>query len=727
MFIKKSSMDNNKVYNNRLVIILLVLFFLIAILIFLLFSSHRLSSLRGDSVTSYYCKDSTYTLKGDKCVKQVEESPILLGDINKDNNINDDDLKLLSNQNLLSSIQKKAGDIDESGVLEDSDIKLLEEYIKDVSNITNSNNIGVKKICDDNYTLSNDKCIKEEVLNAFKSDTGVGSSQSNSAEINVNNENSNPVEIDITSDYPTDYYSGQKRSLKKVNIYADIKINNNKTYYYKWITYRYNTIAYQSECLELTSGKKHTSLDLTIGKRQGIYEIYDDNKCINKINEFKTEIYYNHHYNMEERVEIETVKAETTNVLNGKVTVDNNVKNKDLFPSNTKIYMKFKFNIYKKKPNSELYYTWHIEKPSAEYGHVDSGCWPVPDSGIVYKDFILKTKQKVYDSGNGYFEDYFFENNNHSHDNYDYDSINSNVVSVKTYDNSLCISKNDYVAHKRYNIKNFNIKYDANGGIILENNGYKKTETTENYGYNNIDYLWNNIDNSYNRFIYKKGYDLIGFRVKNSKGKYICYTNNSQTEKKFTDESYCKKYGYVIYKKNIKIARTTDVNGETLTFIAQWHNNPVSINISKPSQKNVAKGTKVTNKITFKLNDKINDYYFKWIVYKGDSRHKKGTDYLTESNQCYADNEKKCYNSFFANYTGPVTFDYDEKNLNWDTYVESKCMKIKDSMVYKPQFVIDSFYTNGVVEVYSDSSCRKYLSTEPKVHKVTEVYSCKNC
>ena len=50
----------------------------------------------GNSAVSYYCSDSSYTLNGNKCIKKLEEKPILLGDINNDNSITDEDLKLLS-------------------------------------------------------------------------------------------------------------------------------------------------------------------------------------------------------------------------------------------------------------------------------------------------------------------------------------------------------------------------------------------------------------------------------------------------------------------------------------------------------------------------------------------------------------------------------------------------------------------------------------------------------
>ena len=88
--------EKKKMAKNKKIILILFLVLIFSLCVFILFITNGFSKLMGNSAVSYYCSDSSYTLNGNKCIKKLEEKPILLGDINNDNSITDEDLKLLS-------------------------------------------------------------------------------------------------------------------------------------------------------------------------------------------------------------------------------------------------------------------------------------------------------------------------------------------------------------------------------------------------------------------------------------------------------------------------------------------------------------------------------------------------------------------------------------------------------------------------------------------------------
>ena len=73
--------------------------------------------------------------------------------------------------------------------------------------------------------------------------------------------------------------------------------------------------------------------------------------------------------------------------------------------------------------------------------------------------------------------------------------------------------------------------------------------------------------------IVRDGYSLTGFRVRNSKGQYICYSNSKKTSSNYAQESVCKKYGYFMYGPNASLITTTGTDEELITLIAQWKKN----------------------------------------------------------------------------------------------------------------------------------------------------------
>ena len=95
-------------------------------------------------------------------------------------------------------------------------------------------------------------------------------------------------------------------------------------------------------------------------------------------------------------------------------------------------------------------------------------------------------------------------------------------------------------------------------------------------------------------------------------------------------------------------------------------------------------------------------------------------DHLIKSERRYS------FDDYYYSTDKSVDYPNDSNSDYSYTYV-SKCTKINDSMVYKPKFVIDEDNVYGMIVVYKDSLCSKYLSSEPNVHKITSIYKCKNC
>ena len=154
---------------KRLYIFYGVVLFFIFICLFVLFGFNgNLSSLMGNSVMQYYCADSSYKLVGDKCEKTIETNYTLLGDIYKDNVVNNKDLRRLENYLnyedsartlLLSDEEELAADINEDSFVSEKDFYILKNYLEKVVSTYSSyyDKIGVVKICLYTYKLRGNK------------------------------------------------------------------------------------------------------------------------------------------------------------------------------------------------------------------------------------------------------------------------------------------------------------------------------------------------------------------------------------------------------------------------------------------------------------------------------------------------------------------------------------------------------------------------------------------
>lgn len=512
----------------------------------------------------------------------------------------------------------------------------------------------------------------------------------------------NDIGISVTDnlDTVTNFYDSSIKSnvvansnFKKITIKADFQLNNSsKKYYYKWKTYRYDSLNYQSDCLVIKSGITEKTLDLTLGIRKGQYIIYSDSKCNNEIKQIETDSYKNHYYDgYKVSVDkITTVKSSTKNIFNNKVSINNNPSaNNVYYPYNTDLTFKIDFDVYDHSTN--YYYKWAVYGSSGYM--VGSQCKKIPDSGYAFETISLgQGTQNPSDFKNLYGEVTVYE------------SPQCGIVQRGFDKGDLMVPSKATKTLKttpKYKFQTFKVKYDANGG--------KGANSTR-------EYIYNYKNNVYADYVRRDGYDFIGYKVKNSKGQYVCYKNTSKTSQGFTNNNDCKKYGYVIYKKTDTLARTTSVNNETLTFIAQWTNKPVNVKISKLGQTKLSKGTRVTNTVSFDINDKENTYYYKW-------------GYLKINTDNYSD---KAFIAHFDQYSTISKYsDYDGSPIGLSGYdwnlPNQKCRKITSSTYFQPHITVERNYNVGIILVYKDSSCNKLIASEKNVHKLTEIYRCKNC
>ena len=129
---------------------------LVGILVILI-STGGISKLMGNSVTEYYCEDSTYNLDGTDCVKTITKKAALLGDINSDEKVDNTDLNVLNNyvkdqkSVTLSEIQLKAADINSDGMISELDVQILEGFFSKVAATYAelSEKIGVERLCEE--------------------------------------------------------------------------------------------------------------------------------------------------------------------------------------------------------------------------------------------------------------------------------------------------------------------------------------------------------------------------------------------------------------------------------------------------------------------------------------------------------------------------------------------------------------------------------------------------
>lgn len=454
------------------------------------------------------------------------------------------------------------------------------------------------------------------------------------------------------------YFDGERNNTfeknSKFNMDVDFSLEDKEEEYYYIISNFLNgKLDNSTKCTKVTDGQVKNSFVLN-GQRETKVTIYNDSLCKNKYKEESSgKILYKDFDKYS--ATIEPVKAITTNIQNGNKTTDNKIASKSVISNNTNLYLKLNFDI---NDNSKDYY-YHIDTDAyynfygiiykgvnIDYSSKSSNCFKVPKSGNETKIMNIV----IPNSGDNLPSTSF--------SNIDDIKKNSNIIKyqVKLYDNEKCSgislkNSNESKSSVSYRLQTFNVSYDANGGVakvsktaIPQINGNSLT-----YKYSNVLTLFYNYKNkriipSGSSEVYKNGgHDLMGYKVKNSKGEYMCYTNVQKNSQGYTDENTCKKNGYVIYTDDNILSRTSAVDGETISFVAQWITNYFTIkynaNGGSGSMENQQVQYGVATELSRNTFKRANYSFAGWVAQRDDgtcfcytSPAKNKVDWLKQSN-----------------------------------------------------------------------------------------------
>ena len=698
---------------NKRILSIIGVSILFVVLIITLIVTGSLSKLMGNSTTEYYCEDTSYNLEESKCVKQLREKSILLGDLDGDDKVTEADLKVMEEyinrfyeeeDPQFTDEQILAADISKDDEIFDNDLTLFKQYFGGNGSMGNvySDTIGVERNCKWGYTLNGVWCTKKEVV-AAKIKNKILQYYKNDEENTTTTQTDEDISLDITDNLSE--LTGNKsvyqrdrigdKNITKITLNAQFRVNSSKKYYYKFFTYRYDTLNFESDCLMVKNEITHPTLDLTLGRRKGKFVIYSDDSCKNIVKEYETEKYKNHFLDGELIVanSVKVVKTETIDVFDGSIETDNNPsQSKNYYPHNTNLTVAFKINVYDK---SKKYYYKFVGQ-DASLNANSSECFEISDSKTVYYKFNIgnnyEDRVNILECENGICYKKRINKSIWNRSIRFYDDRNEcqlGLVSSK-------YSKYQGLSTPDYKLQTFDVVYKKNDGT---------TDYTNTYVYN-LKNKTSKLGNPSNRHKYL---DFMGYKVKNSKGKYICYKDENKSKQGYTDESTCKKYGYVYYSGNDILARTTSVHDEKLEFIGQWTDEPVTISIADYPLQYMAVGTQISIPILFKVNSHLQDYYFRWGYTK--------TNY---GNERYSDRE------FLDKVDQYSRNAIARSGGNWNMDQQS-CYKVKDNEYFIPTLTVEKKYNVGIVLIYTDSNCISTIDSITNTHKTTKVYRCSDC
>lgn len=156
-----------KEYNINQKLTLIAIPFIIICGIIALIASRQLVDTIKIKKVKYYCKNG-YKLNNNMCEKEITKDSYSIGDINMDNSIDIIDYTTLNNyinnKTNLDDYQLILADINNDNSVDIIDANILNNYL---NNINTKSSIG-NKVCPDNYTLKNTKCITKEIIKAKK-------------------------------------------------------------------------------------------------------------------------------------------------------------------------------------------------------------------------------------------------------------------------------------------------------------------------------------------------------------------------------------------------------------------------------------------------------------------------------------------------------------------------------------------------------------------------------
>lgn len=135
-----------------------------------MFETGSISKLMGNSATDYYCEDG-YELDGDKCVKTVKEKLLRIGDVNKDDKINTNDVvtiqRYLADSITLDDYQMTLADVNQDGLVNIADATIIQKYLSGSfsGSMAAENYIG-NKTCVPDAKISRGYCYTTFIIDA---------------------------------------------------------------------------------------------------------------------------------------------------------------------------------------------------------------------------------------------------------------------------------------------------------------------------------------------------------------------------------------------------------------------------------------------------------------------------------------------------------------------------------------------------------------------------------
>lgn len=319
-------------YNKRRFFIFLSLIFFFVLGYEIYKGQIKFPLLKNNSFNNelYYCIDSSYTLIKNTCTKYVASNAYMLGDVNLDNSVDVDDINVikdfLEEKKELNSLQLNLADVNNDSQVEMDDVSLLQDDI-----YNKIDNIERKLICDEDYQLDKDICIKKVASEALKLDYLKGDINQNNKLDGIDlallddylNNISNLTETQIKiADYNNDQnvnkkdYDALKKQVKNKHIpnidkeqiilneniilrlykekivnqendyvyFIDMIIDdNNNPYYYKYFSYDNDLITEVSECKMVNNDILYDFIIKNNKEDYGILSLYDDVNCNNEV------------------------------------------------------------------------------------------------------------------------------------------------------------------------------------------------------------------------------------------------------------------------------------------------------------------------------------------------------------------------------------------------------------------------------------------------------------
>ena len=349
MFSKKNHVGrpSNIELKNRKIkkIMIYVIPILIVVIGITIVMGGNLNNLMGNSVTTYYCEDSTYTLDGTKCTKIIKEKAYLLGDINNDGKIHSADAMLTArfvNKNKeFNEFEIAAMDVNKDGNIDAQDYQIIYNYASEQNMTENGSmyKVGEELVCPNEYDLDNDYCIKTITVDAKKKQEEIKDTYTityNSSESGTENQK---MESQIVT-------KGEKTKLHKNEFVWNY---TNKRYFSGWL-------------VKTKSGKSYCYKDKTRKEK----EFLSGGACNAVILEDEQEIsdellvddlilqalWVQESLN----VDISTISAITTDIKNEKEII-NEIPDLDAryYPNNTQFKFNIDFKIYDQ--SKDYYYT----------------------------------------------------------------------------------------------------------------------------------------------------------------------------------------------------------------------------------------------------------------------------------------------------------------------------------------------------------------------------------